>query len=59
MDTGVCRSHGGYPAFNATHVYTVVMDIVAGPAEQLTFGSADCGCFDNVRTFDVSLRGLP
>lgn len=49
---------GAYPGFSASHTYSVVIDLGAGPAERLTFGFADCGCFDNSGTFNVDLRPM-
>jgi hypothetical protein len=46
---------GGYPAFSPTHVYTVTLDLGTAPAEQIDFGMADCGCYDNAGTHDVTL----
>jgi len=45
----------GYPVFNSSHVYTVQLNLGSGAAQQLHFGFADCGCYDNTGSFTLSI----
>lgn len=47
---------GPYPDFNPEHTYTVQLDLGDGPAEKLTFGIADCGCWDNSGELVVTIE---
>ncbi len=45
-----------YPPFDASHVYTVALDLGNASAEPLHFGIYDCGCFDNSGQFTLSIE---
>jgi hypothetical protein len=44
------------PAFESSHIYTVLLDLGGGPAEQLHFAMADCGCSDNSGEYTVIIE---
>lgn len=47
------------PAFEPSHVYSVVLDLGAAPPDALHFGMADCGCGDNSGEYTVTIDTAP
>src|SRR5262245_60482272 len=47
---------GAYPAFNSSNTYSVAVDLGSAAAESLSFGFADCGCFDNSGQWTVTIE---
>jgi hypothetical protein len=47
-----------YPPFDSAHVYTVRLDLGPAAPEPLSFGMADCGCFDNSGQYTVTIEPI-